>query len=109
MSNQPEGRYVVGNVSLHDRIVGVWGEDQNDGRYMPQRFDSEAEAQAEINEVVTDSKIEHLAGNLTSAFDADDFKVLDSTDPIIAAMLLEEFPDLAQDAPSISAEDQPTL
>ncbi|GCD53594.1 hypothetical protein [Acetobacter pasteurianus] len=108
MNDQSEGKYIIGNVSFDDKIVGFWGEDCADGRYLPSRFNSEAEAQAAISECVAETEQAYKDGYMSSPSSADDFKALDSTDPIITAMILETFPDLAQEGPGASPEDQPS-
>lgn len=108
MNDQSEGKYIIGNISFDDKIVGFWGEDSADGRHLPSRFNSEDEAQAAISECVSETEQSYRDGYMTSPCSEDDFKVLDSSDPIIADMLLEIFPDLAQEDPGASPDDQPS-
>lgn len=108
MSQQTNGRYAVGSLSCDDTVTGFWGEDLDDGRHLPRWFDSENEANAAIREMADKTMEAYRRGDMASPSSIDDFTVVDASDPVIATMLDEVFPDLVQDAPSVSSEDQPT-
>jgi len=75
--------YEVQMSTVCDSWINCWQDTDENGIESPTTFDSYAEAEKELHEYIADTEQDFLNGNLSEAYDINDYRIVEIKEGVI--------------------------